>query len=104
MKKVLIILLTSIPLVCLAEWTDPYKIKKLKLQGNGTNVVLDGFTNQSQEVDCGSNGFWLSETEQNYQARTSMLLAAYVSGVEVDISYYECESGLIKIGSVQFEK
>ena len=71
---------------------------------NGTLVVLDGFTNSDPEISCGSSRFWMPETGQNYQTRTSILLAAYLSSTAVNMSYYVCGSDLIKISSVQVEK
>jgi hypothetical protein len=87
-----------------AAMTAAFEIKQLKIQGNGTNFVLDGFSNADPNISCGSNGFWMAETAENYSARTSMLLAAYMSGKAVAISYYECESGLIKAASIQLSK
>jgi hypothetical protein len=86
-----------------AEWTGSKQIQTLKVQPNGTYMALADFQNQSSVV-CGTAGFWLSNTEQNYAERTSFLLAAFLAARNVNISFYECSGSHIRMGSVQLRE
>lgn len=82
-----------------ADWTSYYSIESLQSKENGTYLILSGF----QNTICDSNVFLLSSDQPNYEGRTSFLLAAFMAGMKVRVSYYECVGSLIKLGSVRID-
>lgn len=84
-----------------AAWIEGKMISSLKAQGNGVSFSLEGFKKTDSEIDCESSAFWMPLGDTNYDARLSFLLAAKLSNKLIDVSYYECEAGLIKVGSVR---
>jgi hypothetical protein len=90
----------------LAAWSGNLYIDVLKVQSNGTYLSLDGFENSDSSIECGKDAFFLSSEADNYEARTSFLLAAYMAGKSINVSYYGCSSEhaeLIRLSSVSLQ-
>ena len=104
-------LLTSLYSLSWSEWTGVKTISSLKAEKGMIVVTLKEFTNTSEIVSCDTNYFRMAEPvaelnkaldSNNYQARLSFLLAAYMAGKSINISYYDCAGSHIELSSVQF--
>ena len=102
----LLFLLSS---VSWSEWTGVKEISSLKAEKGITVVTLKNFTNTSESVSCSTNYFAMAEPVptsdgalevNNYQTRVSFLLAAYMTGKSINISYYDCVGSNIELSSV----
>lgn len=84
-----------------AEWTDYRKISYLKAQTTGIHFKLESFVNDyAGTADC-DDSFWMVKNDtSNYESRVSFLLAAFMSGKEVNVSFGECTSSHIYPSSV----
>ena len=94
-----------------AEWANNKKLLLLKASTGGIVFRLNDFENTSDKFSCGDNKLFFMHKprdesgDDNYQARASFLLSAYMGGKEIDVSYYECNpvnGNTLNVGSVQF--
>lgn len=104
-RAVFIFVLLFGPVAASAEWTSYASIKMIKAESEGVQVVLDGFSNTSEEVQCERESFFMRPASDNYEAKLSFLLAAYSAALDVKLSYYGCDrSGLIGLSSVMLSR
>ncbi|SDK25207.1 hypothetical protein [Microbulbifer yueqingensis] len=85
-----------------AASTGPHYIETVKAQWTGTYVKLKDFVNSDTSVQCEGSTFYFTSSTANYETRTSFLLAAFMAGKPVNITYYDCSSSSphIEVGSV----
>lgn len=104
MRKLAAVLLALVAVTnpASAAWSGYYQIKVLKAHTGGIIFTLDGFSNSDPDITCSTSAFSLLNTAQNYDVRSSFLLAAHMAGQEVSVSFYGCaNSGDILVNSVQ---
>ncbi|MFA0812013.1 hypothetical protein [Microbulbifer epialgicus] len=87
-----------------AEWTGAKKITYLKAEDSGIHFKLEGFVNNYEvTASCTDNFYMNKNTTDNYEAKVSFLLSAYMSDKQVNISFGNCDpSGHIAASSVAF--
>ncbi|MBQ4838095.1 MULTISPECIES: hypothetical protein [Pseudoalteromonas] len=102
MKKIALFAFLALSFNASAAWSGLKEIHTIKAQSNGVYVQLKSFTNTDNSVQCTyNNGFFLEfKSAEEYQTRVSMLLAAYMAGKPVNISYNSCALGYLSVGSV----
>lgn len=107
LKILIMVALVLASISAQAAWSGKKEIKVLKVQNNGVYLKLKDFSNSDDSIDySGASTFILGYGENNYQAKLSFLLAAYMSGQSVNVSYYGCAesaSNQLDLGSVSFE-
>lgn len=106
------VIMTLVSFSSHAYYSGERNISYLKAQVNGLYFKLKGFdkSDAAFEIDADdplmgcSNGFWiLKEEDSNYEARFSLLLAAYMSAKTIEVSFYECAGSHTRASSVKVE-
>lgn len=88
-----------------AAWTGARTIRTYKMEPGGLMIVLDGFVNDSAVVCTGNDYLYMKASDQNFEVRSATLLAGYLAGQKVNLSFYECggyspTAELLKLGSI----
>lgn len=97
-----LILMMIISTESMAAWASNLQITSVKSQINGVVFILEDFSQSN--FRCDLNYFFIEKSADNYDARVSFLLSAYMAEQAISVSYGGCQlSGIkthIKAGSI----